>query len=236
MTTSESIEYYVAAAGLPGAELALLAARGALLAHRRFRARPGYARWLAGSQAKVVLRAEPEHIAALARVHDGLTIPDSPDTPRISVFRPRPKAQAAFVADLKLFSGRIGPSIRAEWPELPGFIAPLAYAAELDLSAGKLAAQVGHAALALQESCAKSPAWSDWLAAGMPFALLRAPGAALERLIAGGLAFGVEDEGRTEIPAGSLAAAASPPGTLLRWRDDPDVVLVALDSGRPVAG
>lgn len=231
---NEPIEYYVAAAGLPGADLALLAARGALLAHRRFRARPGYARWLAGSQAKVVLRAEPDEIAALARLHDGLTIPELPDTPRIAVFRPRPKPQAAFVADLKLFSGRIGPSIRADWPPEIGLDAPLVYAAELDLSAGKLAAQIAHAALALQEECAGRPTWSDWLAAGMPLALLRAPGATLKRLIAAGRAFGIEDEGRTEIPAGSLTAVASAPGSLDLWRAEPDVALVARSVGRPV--
>ena len=231
---NEPIEYYVAAAGLPGADLALLAARGALLAHRRFRGRPGYARWLAGSQAKVVLRAEPDQIAALARVHDGLTIPEAPDTPQIAVFRPRPKPQAAFVADLKLFSGRVAPSIRADWPETPSLFAPLVYAAELDLSAGKLAAQVAHAALALQESGARSPVWPQWLAAGLPFALVRAPGETLARLIGAGLAFGVADEGRTEIPAGSLTAAASPPSSLERWRAEPGAVLVALATGRPV--
>jgi PTH2 family peptidyl-tRNA hydrolase len=230
---NESIQYYLGAGGLPGADLALLAARAALLAHRRFRARPGYARWLQGSQAKVVLRAEPEEITALASGHDGLCIPEPPDTPQIAVFRPRPKPQAAFVGHLKLFSGRIGPSVRADWPE-PGLHVPVVYSADLDLSAGKLAAQAAHAVLVLQDECGRRPVWTEWLAAGMPLALLRAPGETLARLREAGVAFGVEDEGRTQIPAGSLAAVAGPPGSLDRWRAEPDVVLVALGVGRRV--
>lgn len=230
---SEPVQYYLAVLGTPGADLALLAARAAILAHRRFRRHPGYAKWRNGSQAKVVLRAEPAEIAALARAHDGLAVPEPPDAPLLAVFRPRAKGQAAFLAHLKLYSGRLAQSVRAEWPE-SGLHAPILVNADLDVSAGKLAAQVAHAALALQEASGELPTWRDWLAAGMPLALLLVPGRRLAELVEAGRAYGVEDEGRTEVPAGSVVAAAGPPGQLARWRAEPDLALLAAVAGRPV--
>lgn len=231
--TNEPVQYYLAVPGMPGAELALLAARGAILAHRRFRVRPGYARWHAGGMAKVVLRAEPEEIVALARAYDGLMIPQLPDVPRLAVFRPRPKRQAAFLSHLKLYSGRLAPSTRADWPEDAPH-ATVFVNAELDLSAGKLAAQVAHAVLLLQDACARLPAWPRWLAAGLPLALVRAPAELLQRLVDSNLAWGVLDEGRTEVASGSLTTAAAPPGSLAEWRHEPEVTLLALDTGRPL--
>lgn len=231
---AESVQYYVGVPGLPGADLVLLAARGAILAHRRFRGHPGYARWHAGSMAKVVLRAEADEIATLARAQAGLTIPEAPDVPLLAVFRPRAKSQATFLAHLKLYSGRIGPSARAEWPERDLY-APVFINGDLDLSAGKVAAQVAHAMLLLQQACGALPAWGEWLAAGLPIALVRAPERRLSTLVGEGRAWGVEDEGRTETPQGSLTAAASPPGTLASWRGEPDVTLLAHSVGRPLA-
>jgi peptidyl-tRNA hydrolase, PTH2 family len=230
---TEPVQYYLAVAGLPGADLALLAARGAILAHRRFRGHPGYARWHSRSMAKVVLRAEAGEIASLARAYDGLTIPEAPDVPQLAVFRPRPKSQAAFLGQLKLYSGRIGPSVRAEWPQGDLYV-PVFLNADLDLSAGKTAAQVAHAMLLVQEVCGALGVWRDWLVAGMPTALARAPEPWLRRLIKDARAWGVEDEGRTETPTGSLTVAASAPGTLGTVRGDPDVAMLAHGFGRPV--
>jgi PTH2 family peptidyl-tRNA hydrolase len=213
---NEPIQYYIAAPGLPGAALALLAARGALLAHRRFRAHPGYARWHDGSMAKVVLRAEPDEIALLARTRDGLTIPELPDTPQVAVFRPRSKDQASFLAHLKLYSGRLARTPLAEWPQ--GSPVALLVNGDLDLSAGKLAAQVAHAALEVQARVGRAAAWSDWLDLGMPLALVRVARRDLLDLIDRGEAFGVEDEGRTEIPPGTIAAAGVPPRDLSSLR------------------
>jgi peptidyl-tRNA hydrolase, PTH2 family len=230
---TEPVEYYLAVPGLPGTELALLAARGALLAHRRFRARPGYQRWYAGAMAKVVLRAEAEEITTLARAYDGLTIPEAPDLPLLAVFRPRPKRQALFLSHLKLYSGRVAPSTRAEWPQDNRHV-PLFLNASLDLSAGKLAAQAAHAALVLRAANSRRPGWAEWLAAGLPLALARVPAPLLEQMVEEGRAWGVTDEGRTEVTAGSLTIAAAPPGSLGEWQTEPDVALLALAVGRPL--
>ncbi|MCL5108479.1 MAG: hypothetical protein M1401_06395 [Chloroflexi bacterium] len=231
---SEPVQYYLAVPGLPGADLALLAARGAILAHRRFRGHPGYARWHAGSMAKVVLRAEAEELAVLASAHDGLTIPEAPDVPQLAVFRPRFKNQAAFLSHLKLYSGRLAPSLRADWPE-DGLYLPLLLNASLDLSAGKWAAQVAHAVLLWQEAQGSTALWGQWLVAGLPLALLRAAERTLATAVAEGRAYGVEDEGRTETAPGTLTVAAAAPGSLSQWRNEPEVNLSALGVGRPLA-
>ena len=231
---AEPVEYYVAVPGIPGTALALLAGRGAILAHRRFRGHPGYARWHDGSMAKVMLRAASEELVALARAHDGLALPEEPDVPRLAVFRPRPKDRAQFLAHLKLYSGRVAWSTRAEWPQSDLHV-PVLLNGELDLSAGKLAAQVAHAVLVLQEAWGTLAVWADWLATGTPLALLKAPERLLVRLVEEGRAWGVQDEGRTEIAAGSLTAAATPPGTLDAWRAEPEMALLAHDVWRPVA-
>lgn len=230
----EPVEYFVATPGLPGADVALLAGRGALLAHRRFRGRPGYTRWLTGSQAKVVLRASADEIAALARTHDALTIPPPPDTPLMAVFRPRSKAQAQFVAELKLYSGRIGPSVRVDWPATGRYV-PIFVNGDLDLSAGKLAAQVGHSVLALLAAQGQRTWWQEWLALGMPIALLRTAGESVASLVESGLAHGERDEGRTEIEPGSLVAAAGSWRDLADWRPSFEVTLLAVSIGRAVA-
>jgi peptidyl-tRNA hydrolase len=231
---NEPVQYYLAVPGMPGAEVALLAARGAILAHRRFRGHPGYARWHAGSMAKVVLRAEVEELTALARAHDGLTIPDLPDVPQLAVFRPRSKNQATFLAHLKLYSGRLAPSLRADWPEAGSLHLPLVLNASVDLSAGKWAAQVAHAVLLLQDTHGATVRWGEWLAAGLPLALLRAAESVLTAALADGRAVGVEDEGRTETAPGTLTVAASAPGSLSRWQGEPGLALSALGAGRPL--
>lgn len=226
----EPVEYYLAVPGLAGAGLALLAARGALLAHRRFRGHPGYARWHDGSMAKVVLRAEPDEIALLARTRDGLTIPELPDTPQLGVFRPRSRDQASFLAHLKLYSGRLARTPLDEWPTGP-FVSFLVNG-DLDLSAGKLAAQVAHAALEVQARAGRAAAWNDWLDRGMPLALVRVPQRPLLGMLDLGEAYGIVDEGRTEIPRGTIAAAGAPPADLARWASRPDCSLLAIHDGR----
>ncbi len=230
----EPVQYYLAVPGLAGAGLALLAARGALLAHRRFRGHPGYARWHDGSMAKVVLRAESDEIALLARTRDGLTIPELPDTPLLAVFRPRSRDQASFLASLKLYSGRLAKTPLAEWPadsSVTPFVT-LFVNGDLDLSAGKLAAQTAHAALEVQARAGRASAWNDWLDRGMPLALVRVPQRVLLGMLDVGEAFGVEDEGRTEIPRGTIAAAGAPPSVLARWASRPDYSLLAIHDGR----
>ncbi len=234
----EPVQYYLAVPGIPGAELALLAARAAVVAHHRFYLHPGYSRWYNGSMAKVVLRAEADAMANLARTREGIAIPSSPDVPQLVVFRPRPKSRAGFLAHLKLYTGRLARTPMQEWPqqEWPherAYVAIFANA-DLELSAGKFAAQAAHAILTLQKACSGLPDWSRWLGEGLPLALMRAPQSLLDRLIAEGRVYGVHDGGRTEVPAGSLAAAAAPASDLAPWSREPEVALLAHDCGRPV--
>jgi len=230
---SEPVQYYIAVPGIPGAELALLAARAAVLAHHRFHSHPGYSRWYNGSMAKVVLRAEVDEMVNLGRTREGIAIPSLPDVPKLVVFRPRPKSRAAFLSHLKLYTGRLARTPMEEWPNDGPYVAIFANA-NLELSAGKFAAQAAHAILALQKACSSSPDWSMWLGIGAPLALVRAPQSLLVRLIADGKAYGVQDEGRTEIPAGSLAAASAPIGDLAQWSREPNMALLAHDVGRPI--
>lgn len=227
--SGEPVQYYLAVPGLPGAELALLAARGALLAHRRFRTRPGYGRWLAGTMAKVVLRAGAEEVAGIARAHDGLLLPEPPDQPLLAVLRPRPRSRAPFVAGLKLYAGSVGAVPGAAWPAA-GLWVPLFANGDLDLSAGKMAAQTAHAALALLGSAGGTPRWAAWQEAGMPMALLRVPGAVLRRLALAGQACAVADAGRTAVPGGSLTVAAGPPSDPDWWPRDEATLLAAGDA------
>ncbi|MBI4318966.1 MAG: hypothetical protein HY675_10795 [Chloroflexi bacterium] len=230
---SEPVEYYAAVPGIPGAELALLAARAAIIAHHRFHLHPGYSRWYNGSMAKVVLRAEPDDMARLAQTREGIATPSSPDVPRLVVFRPRPKNRASFLAHLKLYTGRLARTPLQEWPVDASCVAIFAND-DLELSAGKFAAQAGHAILTLQKVCSALPDWSRWLATGASLALFRAPQPLLTRLLAEHKAYGVQDEGRTEIPAGSLAAAVAPVSDLAHWSREPDLALLAYDRGRPM--
>ena len=112
-----------------------------------------------------------------------------------------------------------------------GFV-PLFVNGDLELSAGKLAAQVAHAALEVQARAGRAAAWNDWLDRGMPLALVRVPQRTLLGMLDVGEAYGVVDEGRTEIPRGSIAAAGSPPTDLARWATRPDYSLLAIHDGR----
>jgi peptidyl-tRNA hydrolase len=181
--------------------------------------------------AKVVLRAEADEIALLARTRDGLTIPELPDTPQVAVFRPRSKDQASFLAHLKLYSGRLPRTALVDRPV--GTFVVLYVNGDLDLSAGKLAAQVAHAVLEVQSRVGRSSAWAGWLDLGMPLALARLPWRDLMGLIDAGEAFGIVDEGRTEIPRGTIAAAGSPPTEVARLSATTD--LLAFHDGRSLA-
>lgn len=212
----EPIQYYLAAPGLPGAELALLAARGALQAHRRFRDRPGYSRWAAGTMAKVVLRATAEEIVALARLHDGLLLPEPPEAPVLAVFRPRPRDRAPFLAHLKLYSGSVGALPDVNLPT-SGLWLPFYLNADLSMSAGKVAAQAAHAGLLAQLAYGGKPRWTEWTQAGAQIALLRSPEVEIGRGLAEGRLIGVEDAGRTAVPGGSLTVAAGLPAGVEDW-------------------
>ncbi|MBI2954356.1 MAG: hypothetical protein HYY30_08585 [Chloroflexi bacterium] len=231
---SEPVQYYLAVPGIPGADLALLAARAAIVAHHRFRSHPGYTRWYDNAMAKIVLRAEADEMTSLARTREGIATPPSPDVPRLVVFRPRPRSRASFLAHLKLFTGRLARTSMQEWTEDAACVAIFANT-DLEMSAGKFAAQAAHAILALQKDCSSLPDWSMWLAKGGPLALIRAPQSRLRQLLAEGRVYGVQDEGRTEIPEGSLTAACAPVGDLAQWAREPDLTLLAYDCGRSMA-
>jgi PTH2 family peptidyl-tRNA hydrolase len=214
--SNESIQYYLAAPALAGAELAMLAARGALAAHRRFRNLPGYTRWFAGTMAKVALRTAPEELAYLARAHDGLLLPEPPEIPVLAVFRPRPRDRAAFLSHLKLYSGSVGALPGVSLPT-EGLWLPLYLNADLNMSAGKVAAQAAHAALLAQAEWGRSGRWTEWLQTGGQMALLRAPETAIVSGLEEGRLTAVQDAGRTAVPGGSLTVAAAMPSEPGNW-------------------
>lgn len=86
--------------------------------------------------------------------------------------------------------------------------------AGLDMTVGKLAAQVGHAAMLLGAELARTePArLARWHAAGLPCAVRDAGGAQWRGLVAdaaAGRAVAVRDAGYTEVPAGSTTVVAT---------------------------
>ncbi|MHB1005455.1 MAG: peptidyl-tRNA hydrolase [Chloroflexota bacterium] len=224
-TSTEPIQYYLALPGLPGADVALLAARGALLAHRRFRDRPGYARWFGGTMAKVVLRAPGPDLAELARLHDALLVPEPPEPPLLAVFRPRPRDRAPFLRDLKLYSGSVGAIPGLDWPG-EGLWLPLYLNADLNMSAGKVAAQAAHAALIAQATFG-GERWAAWTNAGGSLAMLRVPERLIVERLGSGAWAAVADAGRTAVPGGSLTVAVGPPDDPSAWPRD-EATLLAL--------
>nr|WP_262370951.1 aminoacyl-tRNA hydrolase [Rossellomorea vietnamensis] len=89
---------------------------------------------------------------------------------------------------------------------------------ELDMSAGKIAAQTAHAAtistIDMLSDSSKFPEFRDvfiqWYQTGMTKIVLRGRQKDLERLAEKGF-YTVHDSGRTEIASGSLTVIAMPP-------------------------
>lgn len=83
---------------------------------------------------------------------------------------------------------------------------------ELDMSKGKIAAQVAHAATIATAICISKEYqdFYDWFHHSQAKVVLKAKEKELKKLKSLGY-FAVIDEGRTEIPSGSLTVVALPP-------------------------
>lgn len=81
---------------------------------------------------------------------------------------------------------------------------------QLKMSAGKVAAQVAHAATQGVLQYHRQPLFSDWLSSGQTKIILKANQVDLENLVEQGYV-SIKDAGRTEIEAGSLTVVCLPP-------------------------
>ena len=210
-----AVQYYVAARGRhSNGALALLAARGALLGHARWHARPDYRRWHDHVMTKVVLEAGDEELARVQAATETLALgADGGEATAgapaaLLVLPPQPKAAAApLLGTLRLVPKRRGPT--PEPAARPALL--LVAAADLGMHGGKLAAQAAHAALLAQAAYGHRPAWAVWTAAGAPLALHRAASDALAPLAARYPGGAVHDAGHTQVAAGALTVVAVPP-------------------------
>jgi PTH2 family peptidyl-tRNA hydrolase len=217
MDESTLVQYYVAERGrLSDGALGLLAARGALLGHARWRTRPAYARWHARVMTKVVLGATAEELAAVRAAAEALALAESgaeaaDDEPAALLVLP-PQPKAALAATLGHL--RLAPRMRGPAPEpsaRPALV--LVAAADLGMHGGKLSAQCAHAALLAQAAYGRHAGWSAWIAAGRPLALRRADSTTLAALADRHPGGAVHDAGHTQVPAGSLTVVPLPPWT-----------------------
>lgn len=217
------IEYFVAERGRLGdGALGLLAARGALLGHARWRDRPTYARWHARVMTKVVLGATAADLAHVRTATETLPLTAGGDEAvgdvpvALLVLPPQPKAA---LRDL-LGALRLAPKQRGLAPEpieRPALV--LVAAGDLGMHGGKLAAQCAHAALLAQVAFGRHPGWATWVVQGRPLALRRAPSTELTALETAYPGAAVHDAGHTQVPAGALTVVALPPwsATAARW-------------------
>lgn len=83
-----------------------------------------------------------------------------------------------------------------------------------NMSAGKIAAQVGHVATICTYTCVlrQEKDFFDWYNQSQTKIILKAKQKELEKLIDEGFYY-VKDNGRTEIPSGSLTVVGLPPMT-----------------------
>jgi PTH2 family peptidyl-tRNA hydrolase len=215
MDESKLVQYYVAERGrLSDGALGLLAARGALLGHARWRTRPAYARWHARVMTKVVLGATAEEVAAARAAVEALALTATgaaaaDDEPAaLLTLPPQPKeALAALLGHLRLAPRARGPA--PEPATRPALI--LVAADDLGMHGGKLAAQCAHAVLLAQAAYGRHSGWSAWMASDRPLALRRAASDALDALAERYPGGAVHDAGHTQVPAGSLTVVAVPP-------------------------
>jgi PTH2 family peptidyl-tRNA hydrolase len=211
------VEYFVAAQGtLSDGALGLLAARGALLGHARWRTRPAYATWHSRVMSKVVLAADADDLARVRAASDALVLTAAGDEPMadeiavLVVLPPQPKALVtALVGHLRLAPRRRGPA--PEPTTEPVLV--MAAADDLGMHGGKLAAQCAHAALLANRAYGRHSGWATWIGAGRPMALRRLASDALADLAARYSGGAVRDAGHTQVPAGSLTVVAVPPWT-----------------------
>ncbi|WP_336763475.1 aminoacyl-tRNA hydrolase [Paenibacillus sp. USHLN196] len=89
---------------------------------------------------------------------------------------------------------------------------------DLNMSAGKIAAQVGHVATNITVNENGTEVWDEWHENNQPKIVLRGKEKDLLKLIEDG-AYYIRDNGRTEIPEGSLTCVGFAPCHKSEMRD-----------------
>lgn len=163
-----------------------------------------FSRWRVSLYRKVTLRADEKEYAALADLphceHGGI-VRVFPPVPR-SV---RPKA----LARLQTYDA---PAEFSDAVEEDAAAVTIVVNGDVAMSAGKLAAQVGHAAMLAKEQFDADPReWTPWHRAGYPCVIRHASGGAWAEARREDGATVVVDAGFTEVAGGSETCLALPP-------------------------
>ena len=204
------------------ADLAVATAR-AVLAVSRLAEDPDlaarFATWYAGSFRKITLRAGERDWAHLLASESRLAL-DDPDDPLIAVLPPLLKsARSGFLRGLQAYVlpadqlSPVEPEIDLTRPTLLLSANPA-----LSMSAGKFAAQIGHAVLLARRAVAElggGEAWRtslfEWEASGEPVAFAHSSEGGWTACLAERDCVVVTDSGLTEIAAGSRTVLAVRP-------------------------
>lgn len=173
---------------------------------------PAFGQWEASSFRKVCLRARPEEFERARRL-------DHVRAGEVLCFPPRRRSAAEpELADLQAHIG--GPLSRSGRPvDLPGGAMLLLICQELQMTAGKACAQVGHGVL-LGRRLHRRGAVIAWERDGCPLAVGLVDSSCFERVKSALEVVGVRDAGLTQVRAGAETVlvtepGASPPGWLL---------------------
>ena len=195
---------------LTAAAQATLACRDAFATDERFAA--DFAAWSAGSFRKVTLRARPaqwqtllsEHAHALAGEEQSAQVACLPPSLRSQ----RPALLGKLQAYTTVEAGL--PASSADDPDAPADAALLVVRADRQMSAGKLMAQAGHAALMLADSMT-ARAVGVWRDAGYPLSVRQADRAQWAHVKRTLPVVVVRDAGLTEIASGTETVIGVPP-------------------------
>ena len=164
-----------------------------------------FSRWRVGLYRKVTLRADEKEYAAVD------AFPHCERGRIVRVFPPvqrsdRPKA----LARLQVYNAEAG-DLPSRAVEATGPTVTIVVNADVPMSVGKLAAQVGHAAMFAKERYDADPCvLTPWHRAGYPFAIVHTGGDAWAEFRARECAV-VTDAGLTEVAGGSETCLALPP-------------------------
>ena len=198
------------------------AAQATVLCDRTFRTAPAWsahsAAWHAGSFRKVTLRANEKDWPKLRAEFEHVVDPGS--EPLVAVLPPRPRSQAGpFLSRLQAYTTPLSDltagrnALIADYPTM--LIAPNPF---IPMSAGKLVAQVGHAALMAADAARDRGAdatWADaaaaWERRGMAVGILTPDYEHWVRALGILPCIVVTDHGLTEVTPGSQTVLATRP-------------------------
>jgi peptidyl-tRNA hydrolase len=202
-------------------ELVATTAAAVVVADRRFAADPAWAgriaAWRAASFRKVTLRANERDWPRLLVEHEAVCAPAG--DPFVAVLPPRYRSQnSKLLRSLQAYTSATSELERGNARASARPCLVLAVNPALTMSAGKLLAQAGHAAMIAADAPARlgaDAAWSSalaaWQDAGHPVLVTWPDGAAWERALSDLPCVVVTDSGLTEITPGSRTVLAVRP-------------------------